>query len=133
MKISKKVFFIGVFLLLNLIAINPLLAKDEDADKYGLKNTAKNAYGGDETDIPFLNMKPAGIIGQVIGAALSFIGILFFGLMIYGGFLWMTARGNEQKVEKAKELIIAAVIGLIIVMSAYAITAFVGEALTKTG
>jgi len=50
-------------------------------------------------------------------------------LVIYGGFLWMTARGNEQQVTKAKDLIISAVIGLVIVLAAYAITAYVGGAL----
>lgn len=70
-------------------------------------------------------------IGRIVGAALSFIGIIFFILMIYGGVLWMTARGNDQQVEKAKDLIVAAIIGLIIVFAAYAITAFIGESLTK--
>jgi hypothetical protein len=41
----------------------------------------------------------------------------------------MLARGNEQEVEKAKNLIQAAVIGLMIVLSAYAITAFIGQAI----
>ncbi len=69
-------------------------------------------------------------IGKIVGAALSFIGIIFFVLMIYGGVLWMTARGNDQQVEKAKDLIVAAIIGLIIVFAAYAITAFIGNSLT---
>jgi len=42
--------------------------------------------------------------------------------MIYAGYLWMLARGNEQEVEKAKNIIIYAVIGLVVVLSAYAIT-----------
>jgi flagellar basal body-associated protein FliL len=44
----------------------------------------------------------------------------------------MTARGNDQQVEKAKNLIIQSIIGLIIILSAYAITAFVGRKLTET-
>jgi len=50
-------------------------------------------------------------VGKVVGAGLSFIGILFMLLMIYGGFMWMVARGNDQEVTKAKELIQAAIIG----------------------
>lgn len=69
--------------------------------------------------------------GEVIGFVLSLVGILFLGLMIYAGLLWMTAQGNEQKVEKAKDLLINAVVGLIIVFAAYAITAFVGEFVSK--
>jgi len=63
-----------------------------------------------------------GMISKVVQTALSLIGVLFLILMIYGGFLWMTDRGNEDQVKKAKSLITAAVIGLIIVVSAYAIS-----------
>lgn len=49
--------------------------------------------------------------------------------MIIGGVMWMTASGNEQHVEKAKSLITNAVIGMIIVFSAYAITYFVTNTL----
>ena len=68
---------------------------------------------------------PETIIGNIIKSALQFVGILFFLLMLYAGFLWMTARGNEKSVEKAKEIIIAAVIGLVIITAAYAITSAV--------
>jgi len=63
----------------------------------------------------------------MIGFVLSFIGVLFLILTIYGGINWMTAGGNEQKVEKAKTIIINAIIGLLIVLSAYTITSFIGN------
>lgn len=69
----------------------------------------------------------AGVVGSVIGAVLSFVGVIFLVLMIYGGLLWMTAAGNDQNVTKAKDIIINSVIGLIIVVSAYAITVFVSS------
>ncbi|HNX11266.1 MAG TPA: hypothetical protein PKI61_03940 [bacterium] len=69
-------------------------------------------------------------IGQIVGAILSFVGVILLILIIYAGILWMTASGNEKNVEKAKNIIISAIIGLIIVLSAYAITAFVGRQLT---
>lgn len=69
-------------------------------------------------------------ISTLINAVLSLIGVLFLIMMIYGGFLWMTAGGNESQVEKAKKLIIAAVIGTIIVVSAYAISYFVIDKLS---
>ena len=47
--------------------------------------------------------------------------------MIYGGFIWMNSRGNEQDVEKAKNIIRNSIIGLLIVIAAYAITKFVGD------
>lgn len=65
---------------------------------------------------------PNSTIATIIQVALSFVGVIFMILMIYGGYLWMTARGSEEQVTKAKNLITAAVIGLIIVLAAYAIT-----------
>ncbi len=61
----------------------------------------------------------------IINTVVGLLGIVFIALMIYGGYLWMIARGNEETVEKSKKLITAAVIGLIIVVSAYAISYFV--------
>lgn len=71
------------------------------------------------------------IIGAFIALALSFVGLIFLILMIYGGFIWMTAGGNDMKVIKAKKIIVQATIGVIIVLSAYAITTFVLQALTQ--
>jgi len=65
------------------------------------------------------------IIATIITAALSFLGVIFLILMIYGGFMWMTASGNDEQVKKSVQLITAAIIGLIIVVSAYAISFFV--------
>ncbi|MDD5071280.1 MAG: hypothetical protein PHQ42_00925 [Patescibacteria group bacterium] len=88
----------------------------------GLEDTTKVGFGKvpTQTDVPSL-------IGSLIGAALSFIGILFFILVIYGGYLWMTARGNEEQVGKAISIVTQAAIGLIIVAAAYLITRFLGE------
>jgi hypothetical protein len=71
------------------------------------------------------------IVGRVIRTALTLVGTIFFVLMIYAGFLWMTARGDEAKVEKAQSIIKAAMIGLVIVVAAYAITVFVTGAFEK--
>ena len=42
------------------------------------------------------------IIGNVIKVFLSIVGVIFMVLMVYAGYLWMTAQGEEQKVEKSK-------------------------------
>lgn len=63
-------------------------------------------------------------IGRVIKVLLSFVGTIFFALAVYAGFLWMTAQGNEEKVAQATGIIRTAVIGMIIVLAAYSITAF---------
>jgi len=61
-------------------------------------------------------------VGQIIEAAMSFLGIIFTALMVYGGFLWMTSRGNEDQVDKAQRIITSAVIGLIIAVGAFSIS-----------
>lgn len=66
-------------------------------------------------------------VGTIIGLILSFIGVLFLILMIYAGITWMTSEGNEQKITQAKGLIINAIIGIIIVFAAYALTTFLGD------
>ena len=65
------------------------------------------------------------IIARVIFIALSILASIFVILVIVAGFQWMTAGGNEEKISKAKKNISNAVIGLIIVLSAYAITWFI--------
>lgn len=73
-------------------------------------------------------------IGQIINVILGFLGIIFLVLVIYAGFLWMTAGGNSDKVDKAKQIMTQAVIGLVILLAAYAITQFVVTNLgTATG
>ena|SRR6056297_1329398 len=61
----------------------------------------------------------------LIQILLSFLGIVFVILMIYGGYLWMTAHGNDDQLTKAKKLMTAAIIGIVVVLAAYAITWFV--------
>lgn len=103
-------------------------------DAPNLKNAFTAEQAGDEPlidtvanisgyDVSKSEVEP--IIGTVIQTALSLLGIIFVILMIYGGYLWMTAKGNEEQVTKAKNVIIAAITGLVIVISAYAISYFV--------
>ncbi len=65
------------------------------------------------------------VIGLVITAFLSLLGVIFLVLMVYGGYIWLIARGDESKVTKAKDTIVNSLIGLVIVLAAYAITYFV--------
>lgn len=66
-----------------------------------------------------------GLIGKVISLALSFVGIVFFILILYAGVTWMTAMGNTEATTKSKSIIEAAIIGLVLISAAYAISSFV--------
>lgn len=115
MKLSKKIVLtLSVLLFAGfLLSSGVVLAED-----YGLGATAGAA--GVPTS---RNLQE--IVGDVIGTILSFISVIFFVLMLYGGFLWMTARGESSQVDKARDTIFGAIIGIIIVLAAYAITQFV--------
>ena len=66
-----------------------------------------------------------GIIFKAIQFILAFLGVVALVVIIIGGFMWMTAGGNEEKVGKAKKTLIQGLIGLIIVLLAYAVAMFV--------
>jgi hypothetical protein len=69
-------------------------------------------------------MTVGSVVALLVRAALGLLAIIFLILMITAGFSWMTAGGDETKVKKARDTIKTAVIGLIIVLAAYAITYF---------
>ena len=66
-----------------------------------------------------------GIVAAIIKGFLGLLGVIFIILILIGGYNWMTAAGDEEKVKKAKDTLQRAIIGLLIVVSAYAITYFV--------
>lgn len=74
----------------------------------------------------------APVISTIISGVLGVLGTIFFILMVYAGVKWMIARGDEGEIEKAKEIIKAAVIGLVVTLAAYAITYFIGTRLTNS-
>jgi len=124
-----KIIFSILFLTLIFGYSNNVLALDPDNDT-GLVTAARKGYGvaadGHLTDKGIMVKLPS-IIGSVLGAVLSLLGVVFMVLIIYGGFTWMFARGNDQAVTKAKGIIETAIIGLVIVISAYGITTFIAE------
>lgn len=101
----------------------PLIAHAQDLGKDLLNETATKSAGYKE------GVSVESIIGTVIGAALSLLGVIFLLLIVYGGYNWMIARGDEAIVEKAKDTITRSIIGLVIVLAAYAVTYFVLKAI----
>ncbi len=65
------------------------------------------------------------IVGYVINALLGLLGAIFIILMLLAGYNWMTANGDEAKIDKAKDTIRASIIGLIIIVGAFAIWKFI--------
>lgn len=73
------------------------------------------------------------IIVAIIQVALSLLGIIFLIIIVFAGYSWMTAAGNEEAVKKAQDMIKRAIIGLVIVLMAYAITYFIFNQLPFSG
>ena len=121
------IFLFGLLINLTIPFLNPAQAADDGT--YGLNTTAAsvNAFSGAASQgDAYYNTFFQSKIGQIVGLVLSFIGVAFLILMIYAGITWMTAQGNDQTISKAKDLIVSSIIGLIIVLAAYAITSFIG-------
>ncbi len=74
---------------------------------------------------------PRVIVVRIINIGLSLLGMIFLGLVIYAGFIWMTSGGDTTKIEKAKNYLKNAVIGLVIILSSWAITRFILTALRE--
>lgn len=91
---------------------------------YGYKQTAS------ESGLPNIGKSLPDIIGITIKSALGLVATIFFVLMVYGGFLWMTAAGGGEQVGQAKKLITQALLGITVIAGAYAIVTFVIGAVT---
>ena len=95
------------------------VAAAQAANLGGLDNTA-NKIGYSNQNVWFL-------VGSLAKWFFGFLGLLFLVLMITSGINWMTAAGNDAQVKKSRDRITAAVIGLLVISAAYAITAFIGD------
>lgn len=126
-----KKAFSKIIVLTVLIASLSLLfsfpAITQAAKKYDFQEASGLNIAAEEAgyDVGTSATPVESIIGRIINTILGFVGVLFFILIIYSAFTWMTAQGNDEKVKKAKNLLIDATIGLIITLSAYAISYFI--------
>ena len=121
-----KIKFISIIGL--IVLLMPLLALAETAPSMkDLLNEAAGPGGAEfKTDDPKLGQTGiATVVGNVVRVFLSFLGVIFISYMIYGGYTWLTAAGNDEKITKAKNTIRDGIIGLIIVLAAYAIYTFI--------
>jgi len=113
MKALKKLAAIGAVVG---SAVLPFVAKAQGTLNLGLQNVSGSGLGSQDIRTT---------VSKIINVALSFIGVIVLVIILYGGFLWMTAGGNEEKVGEAKKWIYGGIIGLVIILSSYAIAQFV--------
>lgn len=118
---NKNKFFkiTALFSFVFILAVIFLFADFSYAQpQLGLENEFAEEVELETTDIRI-------IIARIIRAFIGVLGIIAVVLIIYGGFVWMTSRGDEEKVSKAKKILINATIGLIIILLAFSIVQFI--------
>ena len=133
MKLKLFTIFGSLALFLALLfSFFPLkaLAVGDTSDTYGNLDKVKNSSGAAGKSVLEKMSNVEGSATSLVGTILSYVGIAFLLLMIYGGILWMVSSGNDDQIKKARKIIINAVIGLIIVILAYAATSYIGGRLS---
>ena len=126
MKITRKhvysFIFLAIFSIIQFISLaafaQPALADDSLFNNQIGVNEIGKVYGDQKTDIRV-------VIVKIIQVVLGFLSILFLVLTLFAGFRYMTAAGNEDQTKKAIAHIRDSVIGLIIVLSSWAITIYI--------
>lgn len=121
--LQKKKIIAIIVVIFTMFLTNYALATYNFAEQSGLNKLA-GEVGYNKTP-----KTPEAYIGQILMLAFSLVGVIFLALIIYAGVHWMTAQGNSSQVEKAKDTLIKAIVGLVIIMAAYAITFFVVNAI----
>lgn len=124
--IGKISSLIVVFILFSLPLVTTAFTLEFDPDvkssKSGSISTISDVLS---TRTQLGDQNPAQISYEIINWALIFLGLITTVMIIVGGFMWLFAAGNEDKIQKAQQLIKGALIGLAIIMSAYGIAQYV--------
>lgn len=99
------------------LVLFPAAALAQAQDSFGLEQAGRaTGLGGDDIRL---------IVARVIRIFLSLLGIIALVINLYAGYLIMTAGGNEEKITTGKRWLVNGVIGLAIILSAFAITQFI--------
>ena len=116
----KKIIVVvfASFSLVSFVNAAPVASIDMDQTKAFLDASAMIPGGDGDQAV-------SNVVATIIQAFLGILGIIFLTLTLYAGYLWMTAGGDEIKVTKARTLLQQAIVGLLIIVSAYSITYFV--------
>jgi len=118
---SKKASFSkGLILIILIFLVLPNLCLSQGEIQEGLKKAGEAAkLPGGESGAMYT------IVGKVVGIVVGLLGLILAVFIVYGGAMWMTSGGNEEQIKKAKGMIVNAIIGLVIVLLAYAISSFI--------
>lgn len=111
-----------VFFALSVFLLAPLVTygQSDDTKKYFNNNTDIGSRAN--LPSPTTATTPTDIVVKVVRFLLSFLGLLMVALILYGGYKWMTDEGTGKGIDEAKKIITSAVMGLVLILSAYIIS-----------
>lgn len=121
------IFIICFYVFLNSTQANLLTASTTSNLQEKEYSVAVPSEAGNYSETDLESM-----LSYIIRIVLSIIGTIFLILMIVAGYQWMTASGNEDLIKKSKHTIINLLIGLALVLGAYALT-FTFSSLLSSG
>jgi hypothetical protein len=121
----RRILFFSILAvgLFGLFQFQPTLAVSPDLSQPSLSDDPLGVGYGQYTGLSDQDVRVSA--ARIIRFVLGFLGLIFLLLTLYAGFMWMTSAGNEDRVETAKKILWGAIIGIGIVLFAYAITEFV--------
>lgn len=129
-KIIATILSLTAMFTLTSALVAPLTASAASTGSIGVQDLGLS-YGAD-TGLASTDIRTT--VARIIRVAMSLLGIVAVVIVLIGGFKWMTAGGNDDQVGEAKKWIFSGVIGLAIILSAYALASFViNQLVTATG
>lgn len=125
----KKTFLLVIlfFSVISIFCVTPVLGQQGYLEDLNNQLTAAAGPDGATFQAP---THPQFIVAKIIYIASGFFGIVFTLVTFFAGFLWLTSGGNEEKVGKAKKIILYSSIGVLLCLSAYGIALLVSKSLT---
>lgn len=120
---QNKLFVVAMMLVVSAVFIAPAFAEEvpvggsDNKDIFGIEKVQK--------DMPLGKRNFETTITSLINVLLGLLGVIAVVIILIAGFKWMTAGGNDDKVSEARKMLFAGIIGLTIILSAWAIARFV--------
>jgi len=137
--LMKKILLISIIFILSMSLVLPILAQAQSTQQPSPSaNTAKGIINKQLNDLEAIGLpaepaNPVDPIVNLVKMCLSVLAVVFLILIIYAGFRWMLSGGNSETIEKAKKIMIAAAVGLLIIFLSYSVTLFVFNVVLSGG
>lgn len=121
---QNKLFVVAMMLVVSALLVVPAFAKEYLPPDKGVSGTNFGITEIEE-NMPLGKADFIDTVTQLINVALGLLGVVAVVIILAAGFKWMTAGGNDEKVGEARKMLFAGIIGLAIILSAWAIARFV--------